>query len=687
VSEEFRIGVDVGGTFTDLVLATASGAVAVHKVASDPADPAAGVMRAVEAAARANGLSAGALLARCSLFVHGSTIATNTVLERKGAKVGCLTTSGFRDSIEIRRGLRANPWDHRTPYPPVLVPRHLRLPVGGRIDGKGAEEAPLVTAEVEAAAATFAAEGVEAVAICLFNSFLDDAHERRCAEILRRVGGTKWLSISSAVAPIMGEYERGSTTVLNAYVSPRTVTYLKELDVRLSRLGLPGRLLLIQNNGGAISVDEIAGRPVALLLSGPAAGVGALRHYTRAIGSDDLISMEIGGTSCDVILMRSGAVAQTDRLEIDGYDAVTPSIDVHTIGAGGGTIAGVDAAGLLFVGPQGAGARPGPACYGLGGTAPTVTDAQVVLGRLAPASYAGGVIAIRAELADRAIESAIATKLGIAVDEAAAGIIRLMEQKLLHAVQRISIERGHDPRRFTLVAGGGAGALHAATVARALGCGRVYVPRIAGAFCALGMLHSDMRHDFLRVQFGRLDRLDDALVARIFGELEREAAATLAREGFASDGTELRRAVDLRYLAQQWDITVEIPNAPLDPASVRRAFEAEHDRLFGHIQPGGTIELTKLRVAGIGRLPALSLATPPCALGDAAAAERRRVWVDERHGWAEVPIYRGAELHPGHHFAGPAIVDERTTTIFVGPGDACSVDAFGNFALAIGAAA
>jgi N-methylhydantoinase A len=687
VSEEFWIGVDVGGTFTDLVLATASGAVAVHKVASDPADPAAGVMRAVEAAARANGLSAGALLARCSLFVHGSTIATNTVLERKGAKVGYLTTRGFRDSIEIRRGLRANPWDHRTPYPPVLVPRHLRLPVGGRIDGKGAEEAPLVTAEVEAAAATFAAEGVEAVAICLFNSFLDGAHERRCAEILRRVGGTKWLSISSAVAPIMGEYERGSTTVLNAYVSPRTVTYLKELDVRLSRLGLPGRLLLIQNNGGAISVDEIAGRPVALLLSGPAAGVGALRHYTRAIGSDDLISMEIGGTSCDVILMRSGAVAQTDRLEIDGYDAVTPSIDVHTIGAGGGTIAGVDAAGLLFVGPQGAGARPGPACYGLGGTAPTVTDAQVVLGRLAPASYAGGVIAIRAELADRAIESAIATKLGIAVDEAAAGIIRLMEQKLLHAVQRISIERGHDPRRFTLVAGGGAGALHAATVARALGCGRVYVPRIAGAFCALGMLHSDMRHDFLRVQFGRLDRLDDALVARIFGELEREAAATLAREGFASDGTELRRAVDLRYLAQQWDITVEIPNAPLDPARVRRAFEAEHDRLFGHIQPGGTIELTKLRVAGIGRLPALSLATPPCALGYAAAAERRRVWVDERHGWAEVPIYRGAELHPGHHFAGPAIVDERTTTIFVGPGDACSVDAFGNFALAIGAAA
>jgi N-methylhydantoinase A len=681
---DFRIGVDIGGTFTDLVLASADGSVTVFKVPSNAADPASGVLDAVETAARANGLSAGALLRRCSLFVHGSTIATNTLLERKGAKLGALVTAGFRDSLEIRRGLRPNPWDHRTPYPPVLVPRYLRRSVAGRIDKHGAEETPLATAEIEAAAAELNRAGVEAVAICLFNSFLSDAHERRCAEILTNLRPGWWLSLSSHVAPIMGEYERSSTAVLNAYVGPRAVSYLAALDARLRELGLPGRLLLIQNNGGAVSVDEIAARPVALLLSGPAAGVGALRYYSQAIGADDLISMEIGGTSCDVILMSGGRVAQADRLDIEGYDAVTPSIDVHTIGAGGGTIAGVDGAGLLFVGPEGAGAHPGPACYGKGGTRPTVTDAQVVLGRLNPDTYAGGVIAIDATLARQAIESVVGTPLGLDAESAAAGMLRLMEQKLLHAVQRISIERGHDPRRFTLVAGGGAGALHAVTVARALGCRRVYVPRVAGAFCALGMLNSDVRHDFLRVHFDRLERHDTVAVARIFGQLEEEARATLQREGFAASGIALQRAVDLRYRGQQWDITVTLADAAFDPAAIRRDFEAEHQRLFGHTQPEGTVEVTKLRVAGIGSLPRLALVRPTPADGALPAAERRRVWIDAKRGWQEVAVYRGSDLAPGHRTPGPAIVDEQTTTLLVGACDALAVDAAGNFVIEIG---
>ncbi len=456
---------------------------------------------------------------------------------------------------------------------------------------------------------------------------------------------------------------------------------MRDLDQRLRTLGLPNRLLLIQNNSGAVSVDEIAGRPVALLLSGPAAGVGAMRYYSRALGSDHLISMEIGGTSCDVMLISHGVIAQTDRLEVDGYDVVSPSIDIQTIGAGGGTIAGVDSAGLLFVGPQGAGARPGPACYGLGGTAPTVTDAQVVLGRLAPATFAAGAIAIDASLAHRAVEAVVARPLGLDTEAAAIGIIRLLEQKLLHAVQRISIERGHDPRRFTLVAGGGAGALHGAGVARALGCRRVYVPRLAGAFCALGMLNSDVRHDFLRVHFGELDCLDQTAIARDFSRLETIAMETLAREGFAADAVALQRSVDLRYVGQQWDVTVGLPAGPVEPASVRRDFEAEHQRLFGHIQPGGLIEMTKLRVAGIGHLPPLAAAAPPRADGPAIAAEDRRVWVDARRGWADVPIYRGATLGPGHGFAGPAIIEEQTTTVLVGAGDMLAVDASGNFVI------
>jgi N-methylhydantoinase A len=438
---------------------------------------------------------------------------------------------------------------------------------------------------------------------------------------------------------------------------------------------------LIQNNSGAVSVDEIASRPVALLLSGPAAGVGAMRYYSRALGSDHLISMEIGGTSCDVMLMSHGAIAQTDRLEVDGYDVVSPSIDIQTIGAGGGTIAGVDGAGLLFVGPQGAGARPGPACYGLGGTAPTVTDAQVVLGRLAPATYAAGAIAIDASLAHRAVQAVVGKPLGLSTEAAAIGIVRLLEQKLLHAVQRISIERGHDPRRFTLVAGGGAGALHGASVARALGCRRVYVPRLAGAFCALGMLNSDVRHDVLRVHFGELDRPDQAAIARDFRRLETTAMETLAREGFASDGVALRRSIDLRYVGQQWDVTVGLAAGPIDPATVRHDFEAEHQRLFGHIQPGGLIEMTKLRIAGIGHLPPLAAAAPQCADRPAVPAEHRRVWVDARRGWADVPVYRGDTLAPGHGFAGPAIIEEQTTTVLVGADDRCMVDDAGNFVI------
>jgi len=678
---EFRIGVDIGGTFTDLVLATSAGTVTVYKVASDPQDPAAGVMRAVDAAAAANAMTTPELLARCSQFVHGSTIATNTLLERKGARVACLVTKGFRDSLEIRRGLRPDPWDHRTPYQPVLVPRYLRQPVRGRIDPRGREETPLSEDDVTTAAATFVREGVQSVAICLFNSYLNDAHEHAAAAQLLRVAPELHVSVSSDVAPVMGEYERSSTTVLNAYVGPRSLSYLRDLDRRLATLGLPNRMLLIQNNSGAVSVDEIASRPVALLLSGPAAGVGAMRYYSRALGSDHLISMEIGGTSCDVMLMSHGVIAQTDRLEVDGYDVVSPSIDIQTIGAGGGTIAGVDSAGLLFVGPQGAGARPGPACYGLGGTAPTVTDAQVVLGRLAPATYAAGAVAIDAALAHAAVQNRVAALLGLSTDAAAIGIVRLLEQKLLHAVQRISIERGHDPRRFTLIAGGGAGALHAANVARALGCRRVYVPRLAGAFCALGMLNSDVRHDFLRVHFGELDRPDQAVIAGDFERLRATAMATLAREGFSPDGVKLLHAVDLRYVGQQWDVTVALPPEPIDPAAVRRAFEAEHERLFGHIQPAGLIEMTKLRLAGIGHLPPLAAAAPARASTETPQAESRRVWVDTRHGWANVPVYHGNQLAPGHSFTGPAIIEEQTTTVLVGTGDALAVDEAGNFVI------
>ena len=682
IESGIRIGVDVGGTFTDLILAAPDKTVQVFKVPTVPQDPAEGVMNALTAAAAAeSGFSVTRLLHSCTLFVHGTTIATNILLERKGATVGCILTDGFRDSLEIRRGVRTDPWDHRAPYSPVLVPRYLRRTVKGRIDRHGEETAPLDQNAVKQAVELLRGEGVEAIAICLFNSFLNAKHERECADLVAAAFPEAIISVSSDVAPVIGEYERASTAVLNAYVAPRTVSYLLDLDRRLEELGLRRRLLLIQNNGGAVSVDQIADRPVTLLLSGPAAGVGALNYYRRASRSDSLISMEIGGTSCDVILMSSGNVNYTDHLEIDGYHATVSSIEVHTIGAGGGTIAGVDEAGLLFVGPQGAGARPGPACYGLGGVSPTVTDAQVVLGRLSPETYAGGAIRIDARLAHEAIERSIARPLGISCEASAAGIVRLMEQKLLHAVQRISIERGHDPRRFTLVPGGGAGALHGANVARLLGCPRVYVPRLAGAFCALGMLNADVRHDYAQVFIGGLDDSAKERLVSGFAELEKRVRKTLANEGFGRE-MELIRALDLHYSGQQWDITIDL-RSEFNPQDLRQLFEAEHERLFGHIQPNGSIQITKIRVAGIGRLPMFPETYEPEDYAEPTPSDLRSVWVDEVSGWAELAVYRGVDLKPGHSVGGPAIVDEKTTTVLVGSGDRLVVDRASNFVIEV----
>lgn len=679
-----RIGVDVGGTFTDLAVADEGGMVRVYKVPSTPADPAQGVLAALERAATAAGEEVGQFLSTLSHFVHGSTIATNTAIEGKGALTGLLVTEGFRDFLEIRRGARENSWDHRTPYAPVLVPRRLRLPVGGRIDAKGREIQQLDRQAAEAAIAVFQEEGVEAVALCFINSFLNGSHEDVVAELVQQALPAAYVSKSHVVAPIMGEYERGSTVVLNAYVAARTVNYLRSLAAELAHRGLEAPLLLIQNNGGSTSVEEVADRPVNLLLSGPAAGVGALAHFAVTTGNANLISMEIGGTSCDVMLMAEGKVPFVEHLEIAGYGYVSPSVEVHTVGAGGGAIARLDDAGLLEVGPEGAGARPGPACYGFGGTAPTVTDAQVVLGRLEPGPYADGAVHLDGDLAYAAIERQIARPLGLGVEAAASGIVRLMEQKLLLAVQRLSTERGHDPKRFTLVAGGGAGPLHVAAVGRALGCRTVHVPRLSGAFCALGMLGAEVRHDHFRFHFDDLDAGDRGALEEVFTALEREARDRLGRERFGPAEVVLQRALDLRYVGQQWDITVPV-EAPFSPDRVRVAFDLIHQRLYGHTQPGGQIGIMKARVTGSAAFPPLARPHLPQATTAPVPAGRRQVWIGPETGWCETPIFAGRGLLPGHRLEGPAIVDEQTTTVLIGVGDKLVVDHAGDYAITIGA--
>ena len=676
----WRIAVDVGGTFTDMVLVDAGGRFHVFKTPSVPADPSRGVLDVMEHAARSFRADVERLLSGCTLFLHGSTVATNTVLEGRGARVGMLVTRGFRDFLEARRGFRADPFDHRPPYPPVLVPRYLRLPVGGRMDARGAEVEPLDEADLDAAIETFRAEEVESVAVCLLHSFENGAHERRCAEVLRERGGFGRVSLSHEVVPVIGEYERGSTTVVNAYIGPKVARYLRALDERLRALGLGPDLLVLQSNGRAVSVRQVAGRPVNLVLSGPAGGVGALDYLAAATGFEDLVTMEIGGTSCDVMLRADGRVAVTDRLEVGGYDLVSASVDIHTVGAGGGTIAGADAAGLLFAGPRGAGAVPGPAAYGRGGEEPTVTDAQLVLGRLAPGPYAGGAVSLNLERAEAALRTRIAEPLGIDTHEAAVGVIRLVEQHLLQAVERISTERGRDPARFVLVACGGAGPMHGAAVGRRLGARGVLVPRLAGVFCALGMLNADVGREFARVFIAPLDE-DAASKARgVYKALEGDARAWLGEGGFGTDAMRFEREADLRYAGQQWD--VRVADAKADVASLRAAFEREHDRLFGHVQPDSTVELTRLRVVGVGTLPPLVPVRAEPGGPAPAPASTREVCVfgprGEPLGFVPTPVYRGADLLPGHRLDGPALVEERTTTVVAGPRDRIEVLASGD---------
>lgn len=675
----WRIGLDVGGTFTDVVIVDRTGGLHVAKVPSTPGDPSAGVLAALEHAAGRLGLTCPRLLEGCSHLMHASTIATNLVLERQGSRVGMLVTRGFRDSLAIRRGIRPNAWDHRRPFPPVLVPRYLRLPVGGRIDGRGEAIEPLCPEDVRAAAALFAEEGVESVAICLFNSFLNGRHEEGAADLLRRALPGCWITLSSEVAPIMGEYERGSTAALNAYVAPKIVSYVTRLADELAGRGFKGAFYMVQNNGGAVSGADVARRPVTLLLSGPAAGAGALALYGKALGDAGLLSIEIGGTSCDLTLLTGAGAEIASEFEIGGYHAALASIDIQTIGAGGGTIAGVDRGGLLFVGPHGAGADPGPASYGRGGTEPTVTDAQLVLGRLKPGPLAEGR-SLDLDLARMAIEGRVARPLGISVEAAAAGILKLVEQQIYHAVQKVTAERGHDPRRFVLVAAGGAGPMHACSVGRKLGCQAIYVPRLAGAFCALGTLNMPIKHEFGRALLRSLGPCASSTVGPLFAEFERRARSQLDSDGFAAGEIEIRRELELRHPGQIGALRIALPpGATIDLAAVREDFLSAYGRRYGHRDESAAIEIAGLRLSGLGAVANLNLRAPAAGGTEAKPSAAREVYFEAHGGWTSTPVYAGAGLGPGADFPGPAIVEEATTSIVIEPGHRCTVDGLGNY--------
>ncbi len=680
----FKIGIDVGGTFTDLFSWSPDGEAETFKVLSTPEDPAVGVLDGLRAVAESKRMSVRELASKTRLIVHGTTVTTNAVLTRGGASTALLTTEGVRDALEMRRGIRERQYDNRYRNVVPLVPRHLRLPIAGRLDFRGGELTPLDRDAVAAAAERLRGEGIEAVAVCFLHSYADSAHEDAAAEIVRELMPDAFLSVSSRVLPTIRFYNRVSTTVLNAYVGPVLDGYLESLTGRLAATGFAGVLLVMQSSGGVALPELVRERPAATLLSGPAAGPRAAAACAAGHGAEGCILMDMGGTSFDASLVRDGAAAMAGEGEIERLKIALPMLEITTIGAGGGSIGWIDEGGLLRMGPASAGALPGPACYGRGGEEPTCTDADLVLGYLDPGFFAGGKLPLDAGRARRVVEHRIAHPLGLDVEEAAAGMYRVINGNMAHGVREITVRRGVDPRQLPLVVAGGAGPLHATMIAAELGIPTLLVARTASTLCATGMLLSNLQHDFVRSAVGPLESFDGTLGALV-AEMAAEGEALLAREDAAE--IEHQPALDLRYLKQYHEVTVPV-SRELDVGAIAAAFHAEHNRLYGYdLEAAGTgLELINVRLRCLGRTAAPEL--PRLAAGgrDPAAALKasRRAFVPEEGSFSDVAVYDGEKLRAENVIPGPALVERADTTIFVSAAWTARVDEHGTLVLTHG---
>jgi N-methylhydantoinase A len=689
MAETCKVGIDVGGTFTDLFLWSSDGRVESCKVLSTPADPSVGVLEGLQALAATRDLALEEFAARIGTIVHGTTVTTNAVLTRGGARTGLLTTEGVRDALEMRRGIREERYDNRFTNVPPLVPRRRRLPVAGRLDYAGEEIAPLDLDEVRTQARALRAAGTSAVAICFMNAFANPGHERAAVEVVKSELPDAYVCASTDVLPVVRFYNRVSTTVLNAYVGPVLGEYLQSLTRELERIGFPGVLLIMQSNGGVALPEVTTRKPATTLLSGPAAGPTAALAYTEAHGRRDCLVVDMGGTSFDASLVRDGAAAMVHEGEIDRLRIALPMLGIITIGAGGGSIGWIDEGGLLRMGPRSAGAFPGPACYARGGEEPACTDADLVLGYLDPDFFAGGKLRLDAQRARDAIATRVAQPLQLDLEEAAAGMYRVINTNMAHGVREITIKRGLDPREFPMVVAGGAGALHACMIATELEIPSLLVPATASVLCAAGMLLSDLKHDYVRTYIRPFGAIDLARLRGLVDEMRREGTAELQREGVAPDAIRHEVALDLRYLKQYHEVTLPVPSAAIEAGdldAIATAFHAEHDRLYGYNLAGeGTdLELINVRVRPVGRTDKPRLPELPAGGADPGAARKgkRRAYLPERMTFAEVDVFDGHALQAGNVVEGPALIERIDTTIFVTSGFVATIDAHGSCRLA-----
>jgi len=692
----YRLGIDVGGTFTDGALVDeTTGEILIVKVPTTPVDPAIGFMTTVERALQRSHSSSDAV----RLVVHATTVATNALIEGKTARVGMITTKGFRDVLEIGRQIRSRLYDVHLTKPRPLVSRRWSFEVRERLDADGRILEPLDAEGVRQAVRKLKAEQVEAIVCCFLHAYINPAHERLAAEILRAEYPEALLSISSEVCPEFREYLRASTTAVNAAVMPIISRYLDALESRLQAQGISAPFYVMQSSGGVMSVQSAKQRPVYMVESGPAAGVIAAGAFALPHGYTNVISFDMGGTTAKVGLIRDGQPQLSTEFEVggqaitplgegrgSGYPVRTPVIDLVEVGAGGGSEAWIDAGGALRVGPHSAGAVPGPVCYGQGGTTPTITDANLLLGRLNADFFLGGEIALDLEASRKAMMARCAQPLGLDPVQAANGIVEIANAHMMGAIRLISVQRGYDPRDFVLVAFGGAGPLHANALARELGLPTILIPPSPGIASALGLLMTDLKHEFVATRRQFLANLEPASLVGLFSAFERQGEALLGREGIAPPQRHLVRTLDLRYRGQSHELTVAAPAGALTPQDLERVqeqFHEAHARAYGYAAREDPVELVNVRLTAIGVSPKPRLKALPQGNGDfnEAVKGERPVWFNETSGFTACPIVDRYRLRWGDVVPGPAVIEEVDSTTVVHPGYEALVDQYGNLLL------
>src|SRR5919108_1205361 len=685
----YRAGVDIGGTFTDLLLLDEhTGEMIIGKILTTPSDPSVAVIRGLQALLQERQLDPASVAAT----IHGTTLITNAIIERKGAKTALITTQGFRDALEIGREKRYDIYDIFLENPPPLVPRALRREVGERLDETGRVLIPLNRMEVFDVVQELLRDGVEALAVVLLHSFRNPAHERIIREVVESEFPSLALSLSSDVMPEIREYERTSTTVANVYVKPIAHRYLQRLRSEVQQLGFRGDLYIMLSNGGITTCETASDYPIRLIESGPAAGALAASVYSQLKGLDHVISFDMGGTTAKICVIDEGQPLVTTEFEVarmyrfkkgSGLPVKVPVLEMIEIGAGGGSIARIDELGLLKVGPDSAGADPGPACYGLGGGEPTVTDADLILGYLDPHYFLGGKMALDRAKAAEAIHQRVAEPLGVDLTRAAWGIHHVVNENMANAARIHLVERGRDQRRYSLIAFGGAGPVHAYRVAERLKLRHIICPQAAGVTSAFGFLVAPMAFDFVQTYLSTLRGLDFAHLNTIFAEMEARGRALLRPAGVPEDAMTVTRSADMRYLHQGFEINVPVAQGRLGTDDIPRlqaGFDQEYERMYKRLNPDVDVEALNWRVIVAGPRPALTGQRPD---GQPSPREARRkgerpAYFPETSGYIDCPVYDRYQLAPGTAFHGPAIIEERESTVVVGPGAGVEVDGHRN---------